>query len=138
MTKYLRFLLLLPGLLFSQEDCYLGIGGRDDERIAQVFQLTEQQVEQLRNWGAELKVRNELLEDRAHAILKNHPQSTTEDIVKMSDEFKVLLDSMTSNMLMLDQRLLGTFNEEQYNLYIMLCSEIFRNPIYVNRTVNEK
>ncbi len=95
-------------------------------------------MEQLRNWGAELKVRNALLEDKAHAILKKHPQSTTEDIVKMSDEFKVLLDSMTSNMLMLDQRLLSTFNEEQYNLYITLCSEIFRNPIYVNRTVNEK
>ncbi len=138
MIKLLHFLVLLPGLLFSQEDCYLGIGGRDDERIVSVFQLTEAQTEQLRNWGAELKVRNEYLENQAQSLLKNHPQSTTEDIVKMSDAFKVLLDSMKSNMRMLDQRLLSTFNEEQYNLYILLCTEILRNPIYVNRSVNEK
>ena len=125
-------------MLFSQEDCYLGIGGRDDDRIVQVFQLSEQQAEQLRNWGAELKVRNDILEDRAQSLLKKHPQSTTEDIVAMSDKFKVLLDSMKSNMRMLDQRLLSTFNEEQYNLYILLCTEILRNPIYVNRSVNEK
>ncbi len=138
MHKNLLWLLFLPGLLSAQEDCYLGIGGRDDERIVQVFQLTEQQIEQLRNWGAELHVRNEFLENRARWLLKNHPQSTTEDIVKMSDEYKAVLDSMRSNMRMLDRRLLSTFNEKQYNLYVMLCNEVLRNPIYANRSVNEK
>ncbi|MEM1337961.1 MAG: hypothetical protein AAF634_13590 [Bacteroidota bacterium] len=138
MQKLLRFLLLLPYALLAQEDCYLGIGGKDDKRIIEVFQLTEAQTEQLRNWGAELKVRNTYLEDQALALLKNHPQTTTADIVKMGDEFKILLDSMRSNMRMLDQRLLNTFSEEQYSLYIMLCSEILKDPIYANRIVNEK
>ncbi|NNK76153.1 MAG: hypothetical protein HKP42_08815, partial [Maribacter sp.] len=42
---------------YGQEVCFLGIGGHDNETIAEVFQLNEQQLENLKNWSAELKFR---------------------------------------------------------------------------------
>ena len=123
---------------FAQYDCYLGIGGKDDERITEVFQLSEEQVEKLRNWGAELKFRNEIFELRAKSLLKNHAQASPEDLLKMSYDYKAILDSMTANMRMLDKRMLSTFNDKQYNLYIMLCNQLSRSPIYTTRSVNEK
>lgn len=125
-------------MLFSQEDCFLGIGGKDDETIKAVFELTEDQVEKMRNWGAELKFRNEIFEMRADNLLKNHAQSSPEDLMKMSYEFKALLDSMENNMRLLDQRMLGIFTDDQYNLYIMLCNQVYRSPIYAARSMNEK
>lgn len=125
-------------MLFSQEDCFLGIGGQDDDMIKRVFELTEVQVEQMRNWGAELKYRNEIFEIRAERLLKNHAQSSPEDLMKMSYQYKALLDSMQSNMRLLDKRMLGIFTKDQYNLYIMLCNQVYRSPIYAERSVNEK
>ena len=116
----------------------MGIGGQDDDMIKRVFELTEVQVEQMRNWGAELKYRNEIFEIRAERLLKNHAQSSPEDLMKMSYQYKALLDSMQSNMRLLDKRMLGIFTKDQYNLYIMLCNQVYRSPIYAERSVNEK
>lgn len=139
MKKLLLFL-FFPLLLFSQEDCLLGIGGKDDEIIKAVFELTDEQAEQMRNWGAELKFRNEIFEIKAENLLKNHAQSSPEDLLKMSYQYKVLLDSMESNMRLLDKRLLSIFTTDQYNLYIMLCNQVYKSPIYANRSkqLNEK
>lgn len=138
MTRILLLLFLFPFVLFSQEDCFLGIGGKDDAIIKEVFDLTEDQVEKMRNWGAELEFRNEIFERRAENLIKDHAQSSPEDLKKMSHEFKALLDSMKNNMKRLDQRMLGIFTHEQYNLYIMLCNQVYRSPIYAARSVNEK
>ena len=128
----------MPFFLVSQEDCYLGIGGKDDAVITKVFELDEKQVESLRNWGAQLKFRNEIFEIRANNLLKNHAQSSPEDLLKMSYQYKALLDSMQKNMRMLDKRMLGIFTMEQYNLYIMLCNQVNRSPIFARPTVSEK
>ena len=125
-------------MLFSQEDCLLGIGGKDDEMIRTVFELTDDQMEQMRNWGAELQFRNEIFETRARNLLKNHAQSSTEDLLIMSHKYKALLDSMRNNIKLLDKRMLGIFTNEQYNLYIMLCNQVNRSPLYVPRSMNEK
>lgn len=125
-------------MLFSQEECLLCIGGKDDETIKTVFELTEDQVEKMRNWGAELKYRNEIFERRVDKLLEEHAQSSPEDLMKMSYQFKSLLDSMKSNMRLLDRRMLGTFTNEQYNLYIMLCNQVSLSPLYATRSVNEK
>jgi len=122
---------------FAQYDCYLGIGGKDDAKITEVFKLTEDQVENLRNWGAELKFRNEIFEYKAESLLKNHAQASPEDLLKMSYEYKAVLDSMAANMRMLDKRMLGTFSTKQYNLYMMLCNQLSRSPIYTTRSVDE-
>ncbi|MEM8928169.1 MAG: hypothetical protein AAGC45_08190 [Bacteroidota bacterium] len=138
MLRIVLFLFLFPFLLFSQEDCFLGIGGKDDETIKAVFELTEDQVEKMRNWGAELEFRNEIFERRAKNLLKNHAQGSPEDLMNLSYEFKALLDSMENNIKRLDKRMLGIFTNEQYNLYIMLCNQVYRSPIYAVRSVNEK
>lgn len=123
---------------FAQEDCYLGIGGKDDETIIEVFQLNDFQVEKMRNWAAELKYRNSFLIDQAKYLLKKHEQSSPEDLLAMSYEYRDLLDSMKSNMIMLDRRLLSLFNNDQYNLYVKLCNATSRSPIFVVRPVDEK
>jgi hypothetical protein len=128
----------MPVMLFSQEDCFLGIGGKDDETIQTIFELTENQVEKMRDWGAELKFRNEVFEIRAENLLKTHAQSSPEDLMKMAIEYKALLDSMQNNIKLLDKRLLGMFTDEQYNLYILLCNQVNRSPMYTSRSVNEK
>ncbi|MDT0540326.1 MULTISPECIES: hypothetical protein [Croceitalea] len=122
---------------YAQEDCYLGIGGKDDVIITEVFELTEEQTENLKNWGAELKFRNEIFELKANNLLKNHAQASPEDLLKMSYNYKALLDSMAANMRLLDKRMLGTFTNKQYNVYIMLCNQLSRSPIYTSRSVNE-
>lgn len=138
MTRILLLSLCFPFALFSQKDCLLGIGGKDDETLKKVFELTEEQVEKMRNWGAELQFRNEIFEMRAENLLRNHAQSSPEDLLKMSFEYKALLDSMENNMRLLDRRMLGIFTDAQYNLYIMLCNQVYRSPIYALRSVNEK
>ncbi|WP_343485729.1 hypothetical protein [Allomuricauda sp. d1] len=122
----------------AQEDCYLGLGGKNDSTIISVFQLNEFQIEQMKNWGAELNYRNGFLRDRANYLLKKHAQDSPEDLIEMSYEYQKLMDSMKSNMRMLDQRLLSLFNDNQYNLYVKLCHQVSRSPIFANRQVDEK
>lgn len=124
--------------IIAQEDCYLGVGGKDDMTIIEVFQLNDDQIENLRNWGAELEYRNEMLQDEAKTLLKKHAQSSPEDLLTMSYQYQKLLDSMKSNMYMIDKRVLSIFNNEQYNLYIKLCNHATLNPIFAQRQVNEK
>jgi len=122
----------------AQEECYLGIGGKDDAAITEVFQLNDEQIENLKNWGAELKFRNEIFENKLENLLKNHAQSSPEDLMKMSFKYKAYLDSIVGNIRLLDKRMLSTFNDKQYNLYIMMCNQLLRTPIYANRSLNEK
>lgn len=141
-TKPLKRILLPIALFFgltiyAQEDCLLGLGGMDDEAIISVFQLNEEQEEQMRNWSAELKVRNAVFKDRANYLLKRHAQSSPEDLISVSFKYKDLLDSMRQNVRMLDKRLLSIFNDNQYNLYIELCTQLTLRPIYINGSVNE-
>ncbi|MGX1929533.1 hypothetical protein [Flagellimonas sp. 2504JD4-2] len=122
----------------AQEECMLGIGGGNDDSIAEVFQLNEEQQEKLKNWSAELNVRNGLLKDRAKFLLKRNAQSSPEDLMSMSFKYRGLLDSMRKNVQMLDKRLLSIFNDKQYNLYMELCGQMMLQPIYIDRSVDEK
>ncbi|GMN09486.1 hypothetical protein MTsPCn9_00580 [Croceitalea sp. MTPC9] len=132
------FILFFCSLIYSQADCYLGIGGKDDETIQKVFRLDSVQVEKMKNWGAELKYRNSFLINKANNLLKRHAESSPEVLMTMSYQYKKLLDSMQGNLRMLDKRMLGIFNEEQYNLYMVLCNQISNSPLYPTVPVNEK
>lgn len=124
---------------YSQADCYLGIGGKDDAIIEKVFNLDSIQVEKMKNWGAELRYRNSFLITQANNLVKRHSESSPEVLKTMSVSYKKLLDSMQSNLRMLDKKMLGVFNEEQYNLYIMLCNQNSSSPLYPSLPpVNEK
>lgn len=122
----------------AQEVCLLGVGGNDDNTIIEVFQLTEDQIDHMRNLGAELRYRNELLKNEAEVLLKKHSQSSPEDLLSMSIEYRTLVDSMKSNIRLIDKRLLLLFNDQQYNLYIQLCNTATLSPIFANRQINEK
>ena len=119
-------------------DCTLGVGGKDDEVIIEVFQLNDEQQENLKNWSAELKVRNMYLKDKAKSLLKKHQQSPPSALMEMSYQYQQILDSMRSNVRLIDRRLLGTFNQKQYDLYVELCGMISMSPMRVDNSVNEK
>jgi hypothetical protein len=121
----------------AQMDCILGVGGRDDETIIKVFELTEEQQENLKNWSAELKVRNDIFKDKAAYLMKQNEESPPEVLMEVSKKYQSYIDSMANNVRMIDMRLLGTFNEKQYQRYVKLCSQLSLRPIYVNRSVDE-
>jgi hypothetical protein len=124
---------------YSQADCYLGIGGKDDVIIEKVFNLDSIQVEKMKNWGAELRYRNSFLINQANNLVKKHSESSPEVLKTMAVSYKKILDSMQSNLRMLDKRMLGVFNNEQYTIYIMLCNQNSSSPLYPTAPpVNEK
>ncbi|MEW2921455.1 hypothetical protein AB1A65_08305 [Muricauda sp. ANG21] len=137
-TAVFSLLLLLNFSVFAQEDCLLGVGGKDDEVITEVFQLNEEQQEQLRNWSAELKIRNGLLKEKAEYLLKKHEESSVDELLKVSEEYQNILDSMKQNVRMMDKRLLTILNPKQYEFYTELCTKLSLRPIYINRSVDEK
>lgn len=138
MKAIISFLFLISGFYgMAQMDCILGVGGRDDETIIKVFELTEEQQENLKNWSAELKVRNDIFKDKAAYLMKQNEESPPEVLMEVSKKYQSYIDSMANNVLMIDMRLLGTFNEKQYQRYVKLCSQLSLRPIYVNRSVDE-
>ncbi len=130
--------LILNFSIFAQQECLLGVGGRDDGTIAEVFQLNEEQLESLRNWSAELKIRNEILQNQAEYLLKKHEESSPEELMRVSMEYKGILDSMKQNVRMMDKRLLSILNPKQYEFYVELCNKLTLRPIHINRSVDEK
>lgn len=118
-------------------DCILGVGGRDNETIIKVFELTEEQQENLKNWSAELKVRNDLLMDRAKYLMKKHEESSPEVLLTVSKEYGSIMDSMKQNVRMIDKRLLTSFSKAQYERYVKLCDQLTLRPIHINRSVDE-
>ena len=123
---------------FAQEECLLGIGGKNDETIVEVFQLNDEQKEKLRNWSAELKVRNDILKEQAEYLLKKNEESSPEVLMAFSPKYKTILDSMKRNVRMIDKRMLSIFNDKQYRLYRKLCNQLTLRPIHIERSVDEK
>ncbi len=130
--------LMLNFSVFAQQECILGVGGKDDGTIAEVFQLNEEQLEKLKNWSAELKIRNEILQNQADYLLKQHEESSPEVLLKISSEYRGIIDSMKQNVRMMDKRLLSIFNSKQYGFYLELCDKLTLRPIHINRSVDEK
>jgi hypothetical protein len=115
----------------AQADCVLGVGLTDDATLIEVFQMNEMQQEKLANLGAELKYRNELLNDQLENVMKRHPQSNATELRQLADKYKGVMDSMAIIQTMIDKRVLALFNEKQYELYLSLCAEASRSPFIV-------
>lgn len=110
-------------------DCTLGIGGKDTETIIKVFQLSEEQLVQMEGWIQELKKSNEGIQEQIDDLLEKHPQSNPEELETLAQKFKPLRAQILSNSKKCDQKLLGIFNENQYQRYISLCGEALRKPL---------
>ncbi len=118
-------------MVIAQEDCILGVGLTEDKTIIDVFQLNEIQSEQMMNFSAELKYRNELLNNQAANLMKRHPQSSAAELKLLAKKYNVIRDSMAIVQKMVDMRVLKLFNEKQYQRYLELCNEAFRQPFRV-------
>ncbi|MEJ1223477.1 hypothetical protein [Sediminicola sp. 1XM1-17] len=119
-------------LLCSQgwsQDCTLGIGGKDDETIIQVFQLNAEQVVKMKELGAKLEEEISPIELQSRQLLDTHPQSTPEELTELAVKFKVLENRIVQISLSYDQKLLGLFNQKQYQRYLELCHEVARTPL---------
>ena len=123
--------------IMAQEDCILGVGITKDETIIDVFQLNEEQAGQLINFSAELKYRNELLNNQAENILKRHPQSSAAELMVLAEKYNVIRDSMARVQRMIDIKTLKLFNKNQYLRYLELCNEAFRQPFRVIQSITK-
>lgn len=139
MKRFILFLTFFCTLQYGigQNDCYLGIGGEDNKTITTYFELNDNQKEKLKNLSAELKFRNEPFLIRMDRLLERHKESSPEELLKMSYTYKTYMDSLDNNMRIVDQKLIATFNNEQYNRYVTLCNYAQRLPIYAKRPLNE-
>lgn len=138
MKAVVFFLFLISGFFgMAQMECILGVGGRDNETITKVFELTEEQQKNLINWTAELKIRNDIFKDKAEYLMKQNEESSPEVLIEVSKKYQSYIDSMAKNVRMIDKRLLTSFNETQYERYLKLCRQLTLRPIHINRSVNE-
>ncbi|MDF0715903.1 hypothetical protein PY092_07075 [Muricauda sp. 334s03] len=138
MKAVVFFLFLILGFSgFAQMDCILGVGGRDNETITKVFELTEEQQRNLKNWSAELKIRNDIFKGKAEYLMKQNEESSPEVLMDVSKKYQSFIDSMAKNVRMMDKRLLTTFNKAQYERYLKLCRQMTLRPIHINRSVDE-
>ncbi len=131
----LIFICLTSFSLMSQSDCVLGVGITDNDVIAQVFQMNEMQQENLANFSAELKYRNEVLNNQLENIYTRHPQSTVEEINELAVKYRGVMDSMELIQTMIDKKVLSLFNQKQYELYLSLCQEASRSPYIITPKV---
>lgn len=126
---------LLLNKTYAQADCILGVGLTSDSIISDVFQLNEMQHEKLVSFSAELKYRNDLLNNELQNVKSRHPQSNVKELSQLADKYKSVMDSMTQVQTMIDKRMLTLFNSKQYELYRNLCKEASRSPLIVIPTV---
>jgi hypothetical protein len=122
-------------MTFAQADCILGVGLTNDSIISDVFQLNEMQHEKLVSFSAELKYRNDLLNNELQNVKSRHPQSNVKELSQLADKYKSVMDSMASVQIMIDKRMLTLFNSKQYELYRNLCKEALRSPFIIIPTV---
>mgnify|MGYP001086064542 CR=1 FL=1 len=117
--------------LYSQADCILGVGVTDDSIISDIFQLNEMQHKKLVSFSAELKYRNELLNNELQNVKERHPQRTVTELRQLADKYKGVMDSMGMVQKVIDKRMLALFNSNQYELYLSLCKKALRSPYIV-------
>ncbi|MEH6759980.1 MAG: hypothetical protein V7687_02315 [Maribacter arcticus] len=140
MMKVFRLLVVFSFFFFlnktyAQSDCILGVGLTNDSIISDVFQLNEMQHEKLVSFSAELKYRNDLLNNELQNVKSRHPQSNVKELSQLADKYKIVMDSMARVQTMIDKRMLSLFNSKQYELYRNLCKEASRSPFIVIPTI---
>ncbi len=120
------------GIAMAQtSECMLGIGGKDTETIIQVFQLSEEQIQKMEDWRAELAVANRAFQEEIRLLFDTHPQSTDEELQALANKYRVIKDRVLDNAREYDIRMLKLFNPRQYDRYLELCASAKREPYKV-------
>ncbi len=110
-------------------DCTLGLGGKDTEVIIQVFQLNGEQQVKLDMWVAEYQLSSRLIQEEIDQLLASHPQKTPEDLHNMAQKYNTLKTKLFGISRGYDRKLIGLFNQQQYEVYLKLCNEVNRKPM---------
>lgn len=122
--------MLIPSLLFGQlQDCTLGIGNKDTEVIFKVFKLNEEQMALAEALASEYQKSSRLIQEQVDQLFESHPQRTPEDLQKMAQKFDSLKVELTSMSRSYDRKLVGLFDQKQYEVYLQLCNEVMRKPL---------
>ena len=130
LIKLFCAVLLCSNLSFGQlQDCTLGIGNKDTEVIYQVFKLSEEQKVVAKALAAEYQKNSLLIQKQVDQLFESHPQGNPEDLQLMARKFDSLKIQLSSMSRSYDQKLLGLFNEKQYEVYLQLCNEVMRKPL---------
>lgn len=113
------------------QDCTLDVGGKNSDILIKVFQMNEEQVTKMEALRAELEIETKVIEDEIQKLFDNHPQSTPEELMTLSNKYKVFQQNIVLASKATDKMLLSIFNEKQYDRYLELCREAIRKPIKV-------
>ena len=133
--RYLRMVLLCSALLmplmhFGQlQPCTLGIGTGDTEVIMQVFKLNEEQKLKAEEWAAEYQQHSRLIEEEVAQLFKSHPQQSPKELQDMALKYDSLRAHLVGISRGYDQKLIGLFDQRQYEVYVKLCNEVIRRPL---------
>ncbi len=117
------------------QTCALGVGTSDPDTVIEVFQLNNQQIEKLKAVKLAYTDNSQGIQEKIEKLLNEHPQSTPADLTLMAEKYNVLKEEMISLSLKSDEEVLTTFNQKQYERYLILCKETFQKPIVVTPTV---
>jgi hypothetical protein len=130
-TFYLVIAFLFSGILANAQKCSLNIGGTDSNIMVEIFQLNEEQQLAMREIKEALALETSRIDADIQKLLKEHPQSTPEELMVLAKKYRELQQKMVNTLLEGDKKLLSTFNPKQYDRYLILCKEAFREPIAI-------
>lgn len=113
------------------QECTLDIGGKNHNTIIDIFQLNAEQQATMNTLRDDLQIAQLSIEEEIQKLFNSHPQSTQEELITLSDKYKVLKEKMVNVSWESDKKLLETFNPKQYERYLNLCGEALRKPIRI-------
>ncbi|MBU2996860.1 hypothetical protein KO500_10460 [Cellulophaga baltica] len=125
-------LLSFFGFMFlsaQSQVCILDIGSNNSDKIIENFQLKDEQLTTLKTLKSDLKAELTILEKEEKDLFENHPQSTPEELTVLGQKHKAIENKMFEATIKYDQKLISTFNEKQYERYVLLCNTAGRSPI---------
>ncbi len=116
-------------------ECTLDIGGRNSENVSDIFQLNEGQKSQMEVLREEYSIAYTTFEEQSQKLLDEHPQSTTDELTTLAGKYRALQEKIMEVSRTIDKKMLSSFNQRQYDLYLSLCHEAFRRPIEVTPVI---
>jgi hypothetical protein len=128
---FLYIAVVFSGFLANAQKCSLNIAGTDSNIIIEIFQLNEEQQVAMQEIKEELALETGRLDTEIQKLLKEHPQSTQEELMVLAKKYRELQLKMVNTVLEGDKKLLTAFNPNQYQRYLNLCKEAFREPILI-------
>jgi len=132
---FAAFLLVVSNGNAQVHECTLDIGGKNSENVSEIFQLNEGQISLMEELREGYSIAYKAFEEQSQKLLDEHPQSTSEELTTLAGKYRALQEKITADSRQIDEELLTSFNQKQYNLYLSLCHEAFRRPIEVTPVI---